>query len=90
MDYFAGLDVSLDTISVCIVNADGDILLEKKIKAEPDQDVYTISDDQLALWKQSAAPLKQKWADAVKAAGGDPDAIWKELQASLTEYNAGF
>ena len=30
MDYFAGLDVSLDTISVCIVNADGDILLEKK------------------------------------------------------------
>ena len=35
MDYFAGLDVSLDTISVCIVNADGDILLEKKIEAEP-------------------------------------------------------
>jgi TRAP-type C4-dicarboxylate transport system substrate-binding protein len=62
----------------------------EKIKAEPDQDVYTISDDQLALWKQSAAPLKQKWANAVKAAGGDPDAIWKELQASLTQYNAGF
>jgi TRAP-type C4-dicarboxylate transport system substrate-binding protein len=61
-----------------------------KIKAEPDQDVYTISDDQLTLWKQSAAPLQQKWADAVKAAGGDPDAIWKELQASLTQYNAGF
>jgi transposase len=35
MDYFAGLDVSLETVSVCIVNADGDILVEKKIEAEP-------------------------------------------------------
>jgi transposase len=34
MECFAGLDVSLDTISICIVNADGDILLEKKIEAE--------------------------------------------------------
>jgi transposase len=35
MDYFAGLDVSLETVSICIVNAVGDILLEKKIEAEP-------------------------------------------------------
>jgi len=35
MEYFAGLDVSLDTISICIVNADGDIVLEKKLEAEP-------------------------------------------------------
>jgi hypothetical protein len=35
MDYFAGLDVSLETVNVCIVNAAGDILLEKKIAAEP-------------------------------------------------------
>jgi len=41
-------------------------------------------------WKKSAEPLKQKWAADVKKAGGDPDAIWKELQASLTQYNAGF
>ena len=26
MDYFAGLDVSLETVSVCIVNDAGDIL----------------------------------------------------------------
>jgi TRAP-type C4-dicarboxylate transport system substrate-binding protein len=62
----------------------------EKIKAEPDHEVYKITDDQLALWKQSAEPLKQKWADAVKSAGGDPDAIWKELQTSLTQYSAGF
>ena len=35
MEYFAGLDVSLETISICIVNTDGDILLERKIEAEP-------------------------------------------------------
>jgi TRAP-type transport system periplasmic protein len=62
----------------------------EKIKAEPDHEVYKITDDQLTSWKQSAEPLKQKWADAVKNAGGNPDVIWKELQASLTQYNAGF
>ena len=35
MECFAGLDVSLETVNVCIVNAAGDILLEKKIAAEP-------------------------------------------------------
>jgi TRAP-type C4-dicarboxylate transport system substrate-binding protein len=62
----------------------------EKMKAEPDQEVYTITDAQLAEWKKSAEPLKQKWADDVKKAGGDSDAIFKELQASLTQYNAGF
>jgi TRAP-type C4-dicarboxylate transport system substrate-binding protein len=61
-----------------------------KLKAEPDHEVYTISADQLALWKKSAEPLKQKWADGVKGVGGDPDTIFKELQASLAQYNAGF
>jgi TRAP-type C4-dicarboxylate transport system substrate-binding protein len=62
----------------------------EKIKAEPDQEVYIISDDQLAEWKKSAEPLKQKWANDVKKAGGDPDKIWSELQASLAQYKAGF
>jgi TRAP-type C4-dicarboxylate transport system substrate-binding protein len=61
-----------------------------KVKAEPDHEVYKISADQLAEWKKSAEPLKQKWADGVKQAGGDPDTIFKELQASLAQYNAGF
>jgi TRAP-type C4-dicarboxylate transport system substrate-binding protein len=62
----------------------------EKIKAEPGQEVYKISDEQLAEWKKSAEPLQQKWAGAVKNTGGDPDTIWKELQASLTHYDAGF
>jgi TRAP-type C4-dicarboxylate transport system substrate-binding protein len=62
----------------------------EKIKAMPDHEVYKITDDQLAAWKKSADPLKQKWAADVKKAGGDSDAIWNELQASLTQYKAGF
>ena len=62
----------------------------EKIKAEPDHEVYKVTDEQLAEWKKSAEPLKEKWAAAVKKAGGDPDAIWKELQVSLTRYDAGF
>jgi TRAP-type C4-dicarboxylate transport system substrate-binding protein len=62
----------------------------EKIKAMPDHEVYKITDEQLASWKKSADPLKQKWAADVKKAGGDSDAIWNELQASLTQYKAGF
>jgi TRAP-type C4-dicarboxylate transport system substrate-binding protein len=61
-----------------------------KLKAEPNHEVYKISDEQLAEWKKSAEPLKQKWANDVKKAGGDPNAIWNDLQASLKQYNAGF
>ena len=35
MDHFVGLDVSLEAVNVCIVNAAGNVLLEKKIAAEP-------------------------------------------------------
>src|SRR6516164_1896845 len=35
MDYFAGLDVSLETVRICIVNAAGDVVLERKVEAEP-------------------------------------------------------
>jgi TRAP-type C4-dicarboxylate transport system substrate-binding protein len=62
----------------------------EKIKAEPDHEVYKITDEQLAAWKKSAEPLQQKWAADVKKAGGNPAAIWTELQASLTQYKAGF
>jgi TRAP-type C4-dicarboxylate transport system substrate-binding protein len=62
----------------------------EKIKAEPGQEVYKITDDQLEDWKKSAEPLQKKWADNVRAAGGDSDAIWKELKASLAQYNAAY
>jgi transposase len=51
MDHFAGLDVSLDTINVCIVDGNGTVLLEEKIRSEPEQIV--------ALFKRFGRPLKR-------------------------------
>jgi TRAP-type C4-dicarboxylate transport system substrate-binding protein len=62
----------------------------EKVKALPGHEVYKITDAQLDEWKKSAEPLRQKWADDVKKAGGDADAIWKELKASLDQYKAAF
>jgi TRAP-type C4-dicarboxylate transport system substrate-binding protein len=62
----------------------------EKIKAMPGHEVYKISDEQLDEWKKSAQPLHQKWADAVRGAGGDPDAIMKALKDSLAQYNAAY
>ena len=34
MSYFVGLDVSLRTVALCIVDADGDIVLERPLDCE--------------------------------------------------------
>ncbi|MGO9698796.1 MAG: TRAP transporter substrate-binding protein [Xanthobacteraceae bacterium] len=62
----------------------------EKIRAEPGHEVYTISAEQLGEWKKSAEPLHQKWAAAVRDAGGDPDTIMKELKAALVQYQAAY
>ena len=36
MTYFAGLDVSLEWTSVCVVDGDGQIVREAKVLSEPD------------------------------------------------------
>lgn len=36
MEYYAGIDVSLDTVSVCIVDGTGKIIREAKVATEPD------------------------------------------------------
>jgi len=62
----------------------------EKVRAMAGHEVYKITDAQLAEWKKSAEPLKQKWADGVKKAGGDPDAIWKDFTGTLAQYKAGY
>ncbi len=60
----------------------------EKVKALPGHEVYPITAAQLDEWKKSAEPLHAKWAEAVRKAGGDPDAIMKELNATLAQYKA--
>jgi TRAP-type C4-dicarboxylate transport system substrate-binding protein len=59
-----------------------------KVKAEPGQEVYTLTADQLAQWKKASEPLVKTWAVGVKKTGVDPDAALSELKASLAKYNA--
>ena len=61
-----------------------------KVRAMPGHEVYTITSAQLDEWKKSAAPLRQKWADDVRKAGGNPDTIMQELVASLAQYKAAY
>ena len=61
-----------------------------KIKAEPGQDVYSITPAQVAEWRKAAAPLEAKWAEGAKKAGIDPAAAMKELKADLKKENAAY
>jgi TRAP-type C4-dicarboxylate transport system substrate-binding protein len=61
-----------------------------KIKAEAGHEVYEPSAAQVAEWKKAAEPLEKTWADNVKKAGGDPDAIMKELRAQLEKDKAAY
>jgi len=36
MEYYAGLDVSLEATSVCVVNESGVIVCERKVVSDPD------------------------------------------------------
>ena len=44
MECFAGLDVSLETVNVCIVDEEGNVLLERKVEAEPDTIITVLGD----------------------------------------------
>jgi TRAP-type C4-dicarboxylate transport system substrate-binding protein len=61
-----------------------------KLKADAAHEVYSITPEQLAEWRKSAEPLQKSWADNVTKAGGNADAILKELQGSLTQYKASY
>ena len=61
-----------------------------KLKAEPDHEVYPLTDAQLDQWKAAALPVVQYWSAAMKKAGSDPDAVLKELKVELAKSNSGY
>ena len=60
-----------------------------KMKALAGHEVYPLTPDQLGEWKKVVQPLQQKWADAVKKVGVDPDTARKELDDQIAKYQAG-
>jgi transposase len=73
MDLFVGLDVSVRTTSVCIMDATGRILKESKVETEPDAIgalLHSISDHYKRVGLE-AGPLSQ-WLYSGLAAAGYP------------------
>jgi TRAP-type C4-dicarboxylate transport system substrate-binding protein len=62
----------------------------QKLKSDPAHEVYPLTTEQLAEWRKAAEPLQKTWADNVKKAGGDADAIMKELRDSLAKFSAAY
>ena len=61
------------------------------LKKMPGHEVYQLTPEQLAAWREAAEPLKAKWADEVRRAGyDDPDGIFAELKADLEKNQSAY
>ena len=71
MNYFAGLDVSLELTSVCVVDGEGGIVREAKVLSEPDALVAFFGELDVAMTRicLEAGPLSQWLHDGLAEAG---------------------
>jgi transposase len=71
VDHYAGLDVSLELTSVCLVDARGEVVREAKVASEPEALVRFLSEQQLSIARIAleAGPLSQ-WLHAGLAEAG--------------------
>jgi transposase len=71
MNHYAGIDVSLECSSVCVVDANGKILREAKVASEPEalMDWFRSLGFGLERSGLEAGPLSQWLFAAMKAAG---------------------
>jgi TRAP-type C4-dicarboxylate transport system substrate-binding protein len=53
-------------------------------------EAYAPTDEEIALWREAAAPLKDNWTQAVTGAGHDADAIFRGLVDELEERDAAY
>jgi transposase len=71
VEHYAGLDVSLELTSVCIVDARGEIICEAKVPSEPEALIGFLNGQQLKISRVGleAGPLSQ-WLHAGLIAAG--------------------
>src|SRR3974377_730275 len=71
MDYYAGIDVSLEQSSVCVVDASGKIIREAKVASEPEALIAWFAALGFAMGRigLEAGPLSQWLFAAMKKAG---------------------
>jgi transposase len=71
MDYYAGIDVSLEQSSVCVLDGEGKIIREAKVASEPEALIAWFGSLGLAMTRigLEAGPLSQWLFAAMKQAG---------------------
>src|SRR5438034_10860049 len=76
MDHYAGIDVSLEYSSVCVVDASGKVVREAKVVSEPEALIgwFGSLGFELARIGLEAGPLSQ-WLYAAIKQGGPADAL---------------
>ena len=70
--------------------ADFELAGMQRLRTEPGREVYKLTPEQLALWRNAAQPLQVQWADSVRKQGGNPDAIYSSLKQTIVKYKANF
>ena len=73
MDYYFGLDVSLKTVAVCVINADGKLIFERSVACEIEDIVECLGDVPSAALHIGfeAGPMCQHLFRGLRAAGFD-------------------
>jgi transposase len=69
MEYYAGIDVSLESASLCVVDGTGKIIREAKVASEPDALIAWFGSHDVARIGLEAGPLSQ-WLYAAMAEAG--------------------
>jgi transposase len=82
MEHYAGIDVSLEESSVCVVEATGRIVREVKIASEPEALVRYFDELELPVGRVGleAGPLSQWLHAGLMAAGRDAVLIKSSLE----------
>lgn len=80
MEHYAGLDVSLEQTSVCVVDARGEIVREAKVASEPEALIGFLRGRRLAIGRVGleAGPLSQ-WLHPGLVNGSPHDELLKTL-----------
>ena len=69
---------------------DDDMAARDKLIADPEQTLNTPTEEEVAAWRDAAAPLVDEWRAAVEAKGGDADAILEGYTQSLEANDARY
>jgi transposase len=92
MEHYAGIDVSLESVSICVVDASGRIIREAKVASEPEVLITWFSRLEVAMTRigLEAGPLSQWLYAGMREAGAsggvarDP-ACARRLQGNASE-----